>query len=210
MAKQLIKKMVRRESTKPRLKTGIANAPMAKDETTMLADIHYESSYQHLELLFPCKSRNSPACRLSSGFCPSSHPQALSRYLSARRRIWRLLVGCWHMGCRPSQRLPLTPPGRRWCKLGDHLFPDLRRLASGSRPRSHSWCSSFSQVGEVPLGTSGSREEFPQRWGGIRCVMFCREMEVFISVKKETKRDSPSNVEREREREREREGGRGR
>ena len=35
-----MKKMVRRESTKPRSKTGIANAPIAKDETTMLAENH--------------------------------------------------------------------------------------------------------------------------------------------------------------------------
>ena len=40
MPKQLIKKMVRRESTKPSWKTGIASAPMAKEETTMLAESH--------------------------------------------------------------------------------------------------------------------------------------------------------------------------
>ena len=43
MARQLKKKMVRRESTKPKSKTGIASAPMAKDETTMLAESHCQA-----------------------------------------------------------------------------------------------------------------------------------------------------------------------
>jgi hypothetical protein len=36
----LMKKMVRRASTKPSWKTGTARAPIAKDETTMLAASH--------------------------------------------------------------------------------------------------------------------------------------------------------------------------
>lgn len=40
IASRLMKKMVSNESTKPRLKTGTARAPMANDETTMFAESH--------------------------------------------------------------------------------------------------------------------------------------------------------------------------
>lgn len=39
-----MKKMVRRESIKPSSKTGMAKAPMANEETTILAESHYSSS----------------------------------------------------------------------------------------------------------------------------------------------------------------------
>ena len=45
-----MKNIVRRESTKPRWNTGMANAPMANEETTILAESHYHDSYQHLKL----------------------------------------------------------------------------------------------------------------------------------------------------------------
>lgn len=44
-----MKKIVRRESTKPRWKTGMANAPMAKEETTMLAESHYQDPHQYFK-----------------------------------------------------------------------------------------------------------------------------------------------------------------
>jgi len=50
MARQLMKKMVSSESTKPSEKTVIANAPMAKEETTILADSHYGIVYQRFVL----------------------------------------------------------------------------------------------------------------------------------------------------------------
>jgi len=40
MPRMLKKKMAKMASMKPRLKIGNANAPMAKDETTMLAASH--------------------------------------------------------------------------------------------------------------------------------------------------------------------------
>jgi hypothetical protein len=40
MAKMLIKKMIKIVSMNPRKKTGYARAPMAKDETTKLAESH--------------------------------------------------------------------------------------------------------------------------------------------------------------------------
>ncbi len=51
MARQLMKKIARRESTNPRSKTGTAKAPIAKDETTMLAENHYQTVSGPLALI---------------------------------------------------------------------------------------------------------------------------------------------------------------
>ena len=97
MARQLMKRMARRESTKPRSKTGTAKAPIAKEETTMFADIHCESLSAPLALAMATCWGCPPVSQLSSDLYPSAHLPVLFRFLGAQHRTGRLLAGSWHI-----------------------------------------------------------------------------------------------------------------
>ena len=90
-----MKKIVRRESTKPRSKTGTASTPIAKDETTIFAENHYHTiSATPAPTLTRCREC-PPSSQPSSDLYPSSHHPVPFRFLAAQRRTLRLPAGSW-------------------------------------------------------------------------------------------------------------------
>ena len=130
MASKLMKKMVRSESTKPSWKTGMARAPMAKEETTMLAESHCQCQIRQCPISQVLGVENVPWCRLSSGSSLSAHSRAHARYLSARRRSVKRSAGFSHRGYRLGRRPRLKRRGPRRRMWGARPF--LYRCRWGS------------------------------------------------------------------------------
>ena len=133
---RLKNKHAKQASVNPRKKRDCARRPMAKEDTTMLAESHYRQGQLHSFLDTQCVS---PLCRHSRVKCHLSRSLELFRYLVAQYRTSPQAPGLLHIMCFLAQRFPRV---QRGCQ---YISQSLRRLPSLglARKRSRTTLLSF-------------------------------------------------------------------